>query len=346
VNHSDPCREAERLVQLFRAEEQKLRHARRRLAELNERVEAELPLRDRTQLAAAKAEAQRRYHQATATTSDPAALQQAAPAWLDELNRLNRGAFAASRDGSGMAAQLSQLENYAHRLEIQVDASRIRAEAARAACNDARRAAAAAAELEEARSTPARRLDPEPAGLAGSEPPIAGLLRGDRLALQEVSRRLAEVTELEQGRLALLLIELCEQVAASALDAAVISVPAEHPFWSQFEPDDVQELAATLGKLGYRFDGRDGWLDERVPQPRHVAIALAHAGLDGRVRRQPTQDEINGLWLGARLESAQHLAHRAPDLSLDQVQDLLGARGATLDELWDNWADVRRALMH
>jgi hypothetical protein len=160
-----------------------------------------------------------------------------------------------------------------------------------------------------------------------------------------VAARLAEETGLDAGRLQLLIIELCERIAASALDAVVIGFPPEHEFWSQFEPEEARGLAATLAQLGYRFDGRAGWLDGRTPTPRELAYALAHVGLERRLRRPLAQAQLDGLWQGAQLESVRHLVQRAPDLSLDQLQHMLGARAAALDELWANWSQVRRALL-
>jgi hypothetical protein len=342
VSASDPCREAEELVELHRADTARLREARRRLADLTQELEADLPLRDRTKLAEAKAEAQERYHRAMDEAATPDAIQRAAAEWLNDVTRLNRAAATARHGGGDLATELSRLELSVRRLEVEVDASRIRAEAARDRCNEVRRAVATAAELEDARAGSVARLTET---RVGGEPAVASLLRGDRAVLQQVSQRLSEETGREAGRLQLLLIELCEQVAASALDAAMISFPANHHFWRQFERDEAQRVATTLAQLGYRFDGRGGWLDGRIPHTRQLAIALAHTGLDGHVRRPLTQAQIDQLWQGAELEATHHLALAAPDLSLDQVQALLGVRAAPLDELWDNWAHVRRFLL-
>ena len=340
MNAADACLEAERLAEQHRLEEQRLRAARRKLNQVTADLEASLPRTDLAQLKAAKAQAQREYRQAYQRATDAAAVQQAAATWLGELSRLNRAAGLAARQGPVSVTQLNELEAKVRRLELEVDASRIRAETARERCNEARRAAAQSAE-QAADAGQRARLSSGPA----HEPAITLLLRGNRLILQQVASRLAEETELDAGRLQLLIIELCEQIAASALEAAAIAFPPAHPLWSQFEPEEARSVTITLTQLGYRFDGRGGWLDGRVPATRQLAYALAHVGLDGRLRQLPSQAQLGDLWQGARLQSIEHLVQRAPDLSLEQLQDMLGVRGTALDELWDNWSHVRRALL-
>jgi hypothetical protein len=342
VSEGDPCWEAARLTALHRVGEQRLRDARRRLNELTVDLQSNLPVTDRALLAAAKAQAQHDYRRAYREAKDPQARQQAASTWLDAVSRLNRASDRAAHRGPSTVAQLGELEEAVGRLEHELDASRIRAEAARERCNEARQQAALSEEGQPAGSTP---FGGRAAGRAPHEPAITMLLRGNRLVLQQVAARVADESGLDAGRAQLLIIELCEQIAAAALDNTVINFPADHEFWGQFEAEEARTVAATLSQLGYRFDGRGGWLDERVPPPRQLAYALAHAGLDNRVRRPLTQEQLNVLWQGAQLEPVQHVVRRAPDFSLDQIQGLLGRRAATLDELWDNWGPVRRALL-
>jgi len=327
------------MLELHRDDEQRLRETRRRLSELTYEQEAGPPVTDTLQLAAAKIQAQHEYRQAFAAATDAEAIRQAATTWLTELSRLNLAAGRAARQGGRTEAELNRLEASVRRLQLEVDASRIRAEAARDRCNEARRAAAAAQETH-------AELPHQPMSAVPHQPAITGLLRGDRFLLHQVAARLAEETAIDGGRLQLLLIELCEGIAASALDASAVSVPPDHEFWGQFDPEEAHSVIAVLSQLGYRFDGRNSWLDERVPASRQLALALAHAGLDSRVRRPPPQAMLESLWRGAQLESVRHLVQRAPDLSLEQVQNLLGVRGAALDELWDHWAHVRRALLN
>lgn len=301
-----------------------------------------MPLRDRTQLEAAKARAHDEYRQALGRATGAAAVQEAATTWLAEVNRLNRAALLARQAGSGLASEYSRLEASIRRLEVEADASRIRAEAALERCNEARRTSAQAAELADDRAGTTTRLQP---GSGRHEPVIALLLRGDRGTLDQVAQQLATETGRDAARLQQLLIELSEQIAHSALDGAAIRFAEDRPFWSQFESDEARRLASTLAQLGYRYDGHGGWLDGRVPAQRHLAMALAHAGLDNRIRRPLSQAEIDDLWRGSTLESIEHVARNAPDLSLDQLQALLATRAAALDELWDTWPSVRRALL-
>ena len=81
--------------------------------------------------------------------------------------------------------------------------------------------------------------------------------------------------------------------------------------------------------MGYRYDGRSGWVDGRVPTYRDLAQALADIGVDPRrVRAWPNQLEISALFVGARPAPEELLAAAGPDYTAEDVRALLGERGA------------------
>jgi hypothetical protein len=171
-------------------------------------------------------------------------------------------------------------------------------------------------------------------------------MRGDRQTLLGLALRLAEETGFEAGRLQLLLLELREQIAMRALEAFSLGYPEGHPFWSQFTTESAREVAGSLASMGYRFDGRDGWADNRSPQVRDLALALSYCGYDPRTLRRPAgQPALDALWHGTVLRSEEYLLAVAPDLALTQIVALLGPRSGRLAELWDTWGRLRPLLM-
>jgi hypothetical protein len=79
------CADAERLTQVAQMQQQRLREAKRQLAELIRQREADSKVRDRRQLSDAKEEARQTYHQQVARATTPAELQAAAAVWLREV---------------------------------------------------------------------------------------------------------------------------------------------------------------------------------------------------------------------------------------------------------------------
>lgn len=187
---------------------------------------------------------------------------------------------------------------------------------------------------------------PAPAPARHGVRPISLVLRGDRQTLLSLALHLSEETGIEAGRLQLLLLELRESIATRALEECAFRFPADHPFWSQFPADGSRQVAASLSSMGYRFDGRDGWTDDRVPSIRELGVALSQVGLDPRVLRRPAgQEALDALWQGTTVVVEEYLAARAPDLDLRQVMNCLGTRGGRLSELWDMWGRLRPLLL-
>jgi len=353
------CTEAERLARAATAHQQRLREAKRRLNELVGRRDADARVRDRRQLSAAKEDARRAYHEALARATGPGAVQDAAAVWLREVDRLNRQLELADRRADEVARQVGELQRALPGIELAADAARISAEAAQVACLEARRTLAACEEEAQRRIAAQPVADAHrPAGaavaaapvpsaaVAAAPAPISMLLRGDRQALLGLTLRLAEETGVEAGRLQLLLLELRDAIAGRALEEHALAFPAEHPFWGQFSPDAGRQVAASLAKMGYSFDGRGGWHDGRAPGNRELALALSYCGHDPRSLRRPAgQAAIDGLWQGTSVLVEQYLAGRAPDLALGRLIDMLGPRGERLGELWDMWGRLRPLLL-
>ena len=361
------CAEAERLAQAAQIQVQRLSDAKRMLARVQAQRDADARVRDRRLLNDAKENARRAYHETYARAKSGSAnndVQGAAGEWLREINRLNRQLELADRRATDVTLQISELTAALPGIELAADAARISAEAAQVTCVEARRALAACEEdaarqvrsnqrtppIPGARTTaaPAATTPPAATVVAASGPaPISLLLRGDRQALLGLTLRLAEETGVEAGRLQLLLLELRQAIAARALEDSALGFPAGHPFWSQFSADGARQLTLSLARLGYTFDGREGWREGRVPGARELAMALEHAGNDPRSLRRPAgQAAIDALWQGTIVLVEPWLAAAAPDLALGRLIDVLGPRTSRLGELWDMWGRLRPRLLN
>jgi hypothetical protein len=177
-------------------------------------------------------------------------------------------------------------------------------------------------------------------------PAVIRLLRGDRETLGRMADELAETLGREATTYKLALVELAEGIVSAAREQGAVHLPVDHPFWAQFDPQDAEALSSALAQMGYRSDGHGGWLGGRTPDPRELAIAVAHIGYDIRtLRRIPTVQELPTLMRGASIAAEQFLASRAPDLMLDEMVELLGARAERLSVLWDDWGRVRPVLL-
>lgn len=353
------CAEAERLAQAAQIQVQRLRDAKRMLARVQAQRDADARVRDRRLLSDAKENARRAYHESYSRARNGSVntdIQGAAGEWLREINRLNRQLELADRRAVDVARQISELTATLPGIELAADAARIAAEAAQVTCVEARRALAACEEdaarqvrsAPRAPALPARPAAPPAATVvkASGPAPISLLLRGDRQALLGLTLRLAEETGVEAGRLQLLLLELRQAIAARALEDNALAFPAAHPFWSQFSAEGSRQLALSLARLGYTFDGRDGWRGGRAPGPRELALALEHAGNDPRSLRRPAgQAAIDELWKGTTVLVEPWLAAAVPDLALGRLIDVLGPRASRLGELWDMWGRLRPLLV-
>lgn len=343
------CAEADRLLAAAQSHQVSLREAQRRHSDATRQREANSYLRDNRRQRDEKLTAQGDYQHAIARASDQAELRDAAATWMHRLDQLNRQARDANRRAEGLAQRVSELERALPGLELAADAARISAETAQEACLEARRKLAACEEqsgqkatsmadgsavtatsayTEPLPATPASAIEARARAWAEAEGVKAAaraLLSGDRQALLGLALRASEETGVEAGRLQLLLIELREQIRTRALEDSALDLPSDHPFWSQFPPSAVGEIVRSLASIGYRFDGIDGWADNHAPQVRDLAVALSYGGYDPRGLRRPAgQAAIDALWQGTTVRTEEYLVSHAPDLTLDQVVELLG----------------------
>jgi hypothetical protein len=349
------CAEAERLSQAAAIQLQRLREAKSMLARVQAQRDTDARVRDRRLLSEAKENARRAYRESFARAKGERSsedVQGAAGEWLREINRLNRQLELADRRAADIARQIAELTAALPAIERSADAARIAFETAQASCVEARRALAAceedASRQVRAAAAPAPAAHQRvAAAVTGSGPaPISLLLRGDRQALLGLTLRLAEETGVEAGRLQLLLLELRQAIAARALEYGALAFPEDHPFWSQFSAEAGRQLTASLGRLGYGFDGRAGWRDGRAPGLRELSMAMADIGHDPRSLRRPAgQAAIDALWQGTRVLVEEWLMTAAPDLSLGRLIDVLGPHAARLGELWDMCGRLRPLLV-
>jgi hypothetical protein len=317
--------------------------------------------------------AQIAFREAHGGAGTPQAIEAAARDWLGEINRINtvvrEASAVAIKEREAAAAIAPTLE----RLALDADSARIKAEVAEEACVAARQAVAdcieAQAALDQAarQSAPLAPGEPGPGGSgprpsgpeavekddeplaaafsAGQTPVIFLLLRGDDAAMARTVARLADDPS-EQRRWQVSLSELIDAVLAVSISQSALDFPVDHAFWGPFTREQDRDIVAALSSLGYRFDGRGGWVDDRVPSQRDLSMALGYAGLDPmRVRRWPNESEMRSLWAEVAVAADEQLAGAAGDLTLGELVAMLGRRADGLAMLWNDWGRVRPLLL-
>ncbi|HEY7023782.1 MAG TPA: hypothetical protein VH371_02340 [Candidatus Limnocylindrales bacterium] len=356
------CAEAARLAQAAAAHQERLRELRRELMEVEAKRDVDVRVLDRRQLSATKDAARKAYRSHIVRSRSEPAVRETTRRWLREIDQLNRQFAMAESRADDLLRKEGELEQALAGAELTANAARIAAEAAQESCLAARqtlaqceenavRGAAARTPATGAsngraagHAAPVRLTSPTP-GHRGVRP-ISLVLQGDRGTLTSISRRLADETGFEPGRLQLLLLELREQIAARALDDEELSFPPEHPFWSQFTSADARLIAVNLAAMGYNFDGRSGWQDGVVPRVRELSVAVSNVGLDPRGHMRPvSQPSIETLWKGTTVRVEDYLAAHAPDLDLQEMITCLGPNSSRLSDLWDMWGRLRPLLL-
>lgn len=367
------CAVADRLTAQAETVAINLRDAQRAYDEHLTRASRAAAITDPRALRAAKEAAHLEFRTARAAARSREAVETAARAWLQEINRINnetREATLTQRRGQEAA---NGLVTVIERLTVEADAARIAAESAQQACLAAREAVAtceeaaagspvrASAPLTSPEATRQRQLDrpeasgPEPdlimagtgAGTSGpGEPAIFRLLRRDRAVLRRVVARLADDDADEQRRWQLRLTDLVDAILARAIEVSSLDFPIDHPFWGPFTRPQAREIASALGSLGYRFDGLGGFVDGRIPSQRDLSLAVGHAGLDPmRIRRWPTEAERTELFRDVTVAGDEYLAATAGSLTLGEMVAMLGRRADGLTELWNAWGQIRPLLL-
>jgi hypothetical protein len=208
-----------------------------------------------------------------------------------------------------------------------------------------RAAAIAVAEAPGLASDEVRPLDdgqPRPPTLS----PLERMLRGEHLAMVQVVDAVAGQDGARRRDWELLLGGLVEAMADMATRESVIDFPMGTAFWDTFTVEQCRRIVAALASMGFRYDGRSGWVEHHVPVYRDITNALADIGVDPRrMRAWPNQAEIAALFNGARPAPDELLAAAGPDYHVEDMQMLLGEHASGLAGLWIAWDEARPALL-
>lgn len=183
--------------------------------------------------------------------------------------------------------------------------------------------------------------------LFGPNPPlISRLVVGDRSALAELVERLAGPDPEARRRWGACLSAFVGAVVAAAIERSYFMFPRDHPFWSQFTREQARQVAHCLAALGFRYDGRGGIVDERVPVKRDLSVAAGEAGVPTvRIRYWPAPEEAAQLFRELAIDTTALLANEAPGITMGQLMRLLGRRASEMADLWNEWERVRPLLV-
>jgi hypothetical protein len=172
------------------------------------------------------------------------------------------------------------------------------------------------------------------------------MLRGEHRAMADALDAVAGEDGRSRREWERLLGGLVEALAEMAARESVIDFPMGTPFWDTFTVEQCRRIVAALASMGYRYDGRDGWVESRVPAYRDLAQALADIGIDPRrIRAWPNSTEIAALFVGARPAPEELLAAAGPAYHAEHVRELVGERADELGDLWLAWEAVRPVLI-
>lgn len=176
-------------------------------------------------------------------------------------------------------------------------------------------------------------------------PAIIRILRGDHRVLLRTVEVLAGADDAMRRPWQAAIVGLAESLIRGAIDRGVLAFPVGNPFWDTFTTSQCRAVAGALAASGFRFDGIDGWADERIPNYRDLTAAVAVAGLEPRrIRAWPTQEQIAGLYGEVTVAADEFLVRHSPDLDLVEVRELAGAGTPELDLLWQHWELARPVL--
>jgi len=176
--------------------------------------------------------------------------------------------------------------------------------------------------------------------------PLERILRGEHRAMAEVLDTLAGTDGLRRREWEMLLGNLVDSMDEMAVREAVIDFPMGTAFWDTFTVEQCRRVIAALASMGYRYDGHDGWVENRVPAYRDLSQALADVGLEPRrIRAWPNAAQIADLLVGARPAPEELLAAAGPDYAADDMRELLIERADELADLWLAWEAVKPVLL-
>lgn len=309
-----------------------------------------------------KEDAQRAFRTASKAANSDQDAEAAARTWLQEINRINHEATAATlvarHERDAAAAVGATLERLSHTAE----AARVGADRSNAACLEARTSVADCDERTASGRKPPRTAAPPPTepvltgmdrdealGAAlegGAAPRIFRLLAGDPDAMAALVASLAGDDPDELRRWKLALSGLLDAIMADAIAQSFLRFPHHHPFWGPYTQPQQRDIARALASLGHRFDGLGGWADDRLPSQRELSLAVGYAGLDPmRVRQWPTDQQTGELFREVEVAADEYLAGAAGDLTLAEMVETLGRRADSLVDVWNQWGRIRPLLL-
>ncbi|MCI0583191.1 MAG: hypothetical protein L0227_09935 [Chloroflexi bacterium] len=176
-------------------------------------------------------------------------------------------------------------------------------------------------------------------------PAIIRILRGEHRVLLRVVEDLAGDDDAMRRPWQAAIVGLAESLIRGAIEAGTLTFPVGNPFWDTFTTGQCRAIAGALSATGFRFDGIDGWADERVPSYRDLTAAVAVSGMEPRrIRAWPTGEEIAGLYREVTVAADDFLVRRSPELELVEVRDLARSDAPDLDLLWREWERARPIL--
>ena len=172
------------------------------------------------------------------------------------------------------------------------------------------------------------------------------MLRGEHRAMVEVLDTVAGQDEARRHEWEALLDGFVDAMATMAIEESVIDFPMGTAFWDSFTVEQCRRVLGALASMGFRYDGHDGWVENRAPAYRDLSQALADVGVDPRrMRAWPNSADIAGLLVGARPAPEELLAAAGPSYRVDEVRELVGDRANALADLWAAWDSVRPVLL-
>ncbi len=342
-----------------------LREAQRTHAALQARIEEAGATGDPRRVAAEKDRLHVEFQVAHGRAADADEAEAAARAWLTAVSEANARAREAVHRIQAGTEELRTLTATLERLENEAERARIVADRAESDCRAAREDLAQCEEREQA----ARPVPPpegehpfsehwpggaepaferRPTGPVDLErlPAVIRILRGDTGAREAVVATLAGTDAAAKPEWQVRIARLMDAITARAIEDGYLDLSQEHPFWGLFDNEERREIVGALASLGFRYDGLQGFEDERVPSARDLSLAVGYAGLDRmRIRTWPGPADLAALYEDAVVAADLWLARQADDLALGQVVDALGTRASDLAEVWDAWGRVRPALL-
>ena len=349
-------------AQATRAEEA-IRAAQRAYDEHEARADEAAAAIDPRAVRGAKDEAQARFRAGRGGATTTEGVEAAARVWLVEINQINADARDATATMTHEREAARMIGATLERTSMEAETARVGAETAEAACLQAREAVAACDERaagavpgHEPRVPSGAPVEPgngdvqhEPLVAmlrGGGAPRIFRLLRGDRTALIELVGLMSGEDPADRRRWQVGLADLVDAILADSIEASVLDFPTHHPFWGPFNGTQARDIASALASLGYRFDGRGGWVDGRVPSQRDLALALGYAGLDPmRMRHWPAEQEMLELFADVTVAADEHLANNAGGVTLGELVTMLGRRADGLTDIWNAWGRLRPLLL-